>query len=75
MAVATMQPDQPETYQRIRGHALRNEGRAFHAGDRVFRGRAVCECGTQSEPLESDAARKRWHRQHKAGVLAQRAGP
>lgn len=70
-----MQPDAPETRRRISGHALQYEGRAFHAGNRVMVGKAKCECGERSERLETDAARQRWHRQHKAEVLAQPAGP
>ena len=64
----------------IRGHALRSEGKAYERGDeqrwvRVSYGRAyqhlgvaLCECGETSERLDSDAERKRWHRQHKEAV-------
>jgi hypothetical protein len=54
------------------GHALRNEGRVFwdeHLeradDDPPSRGSAVCECGATSPVLDSDNARKRWHREHK----------
>jgi hypothetical protein len=31
-------------------------------------GRGECSCGERSPVLESNAARKRWHREHKAEV-------
>lgn len=56
----------------IRGHALLHEGRTkvgyFHL-DNGF-GPASCECGVESPDLTSTAARKRWHKEHKAEVLA-----
>lgn len=32
-------------------------------------GHALCECGVLSEHLATGAARRRWHRRHKARVL------
>jgi hypothetical protein len=74
----------------IPGHALRSEGAAYEcvawAGterrwQRVGYGRgshegvALCECGETSPPLESDAARKRWHRDiHKPAVRGASGG-
>jgi len=56
---------------RLIGHGLRNEGAAFVKLDdgrwrRVDSSRragfGLCECGAHSEWLDSDSARKRWHR-------------
>jgi hypothetical protein len=56
----------------VRGHALVGEGKPFTPGDeepwiRVwgYSGCAVCECGAASAVERSDAARKRWHAEHK----------
>ena len=62
----------------LRGHALRSEGKPYKLSDEnewapqphgqhhdPLRGHALCECGATSEWLYSDAARKRWHAQHK----------
>jgi hypothetical protein len=54
----------------LHGHALRSEGKPYEPGEtspwlRVYGSRtgvALCECGAVSPVLESDAARKRWHR-------------
>jgi hypothetical protein len=63
----------------LRGHALRGEGKAYvPAGEGLWEraglpadlGRALCECGAVSDWHVSDAARKRWHAQHKAAVRA-----
>jgi len=64
----------------LRGHALRSEGKAYGLngepkGSPLTRywghiGQALCECGDASEVLWSDAARKRWHANHKAEVKA-----
>jgi hypothetical protein len=62
---------------RLTGHALQHEGKPYGAGHlvkwrRVYgssTGVALCECGQTSPVLESDAARKRWHRDvHKPAV-------
>jgi hypothetical protein len=57
----------------IRGHALRGEGKAHLPGDEEpwilvwgYSGCALCECGAASAVERSDAARKRWHAEHKA---------
>ena len=57
----------------VKGHALLFEGEAL--GNRFNRtgpGVGGCTCGVHSEELPSRAARKRWHKEHKAGVLAAR---
>lgn len=65
------------TSQRIKGHTLVAEGDPHdrfgiptwtYGGPVTGSGR--CRCGVQSEPLPTTAARKRWHREHKAEVLA-----
>lgn len=58
------------TTTRIAGHGLRHEGRHWTAAGYVSGGMApgVCECGEKSAPLPSAAARKRWHRDHKAEI-------
>lgn len=67
---------------RVVGHELRNEGRVFRIGERYYAslgsgerngpGSARCSCGAESPSLPTTAARQRWHRQHKADVLARR---
>ena len=59
-------------YTQIPGHGLRAEGKpgGLYSGTRT--GPGVCSCGATSEVLESDAARKRWHVQHKADVASHR---
>lgn len=57
----------------VRGHGLQGEGAAYEGMSRVWIGRGTCACGAQSPVLESDYARKRWHRQHKLDVIAQGA--
>jgi hypothetical protein len=63
------------------GHALRSEGKPYVLGpldgERWVRseytggGVALCECGTVSGWLTSNAARQRWHRDvHKPEVRA-----
>lgn len=69
----------------VKGHALVAEGAAFDKeGDSAKRakrvrygtvrgrGRALCECGSVSPPLDSANQRKKWHREHKAEVSATR---
>lgn len=64
-------------YTQIPGHGLQAEGRAY--GDNgnggwtrimVGDGVGLCSCGDTSEVLPSDAARKRWHKDHKADAVA-----
>lgn len=66
---------------RVKGHELRSEGQAYNittnwqgkTGIRytgAFTGMALCACGSTSELLPSDAARKRWHREHKQAVIS-----
>lgn len=64
-------------YTQIPGHGLQAKGKPFIGGPGHWRrpgwgiGYGLCSCGEASpEQLDSDAARKRWHRQHKADVLA-----
>lgn len=66
------------TPSRLSGHTLRYEGAAIEpvadatgrpdrlTGDR--QGSGLCSCGETSESLPSDAARKRWHADHKQHV-------
>ena len=65
-------------YTQIRGHGLQSEGKPYgdsgeggwmHLYQRHV-GVGLCSCGATSEVLASDAARKRWHREHKAAVVA-----
>lgn len=66
----------------VKGHGLINEGTGYEPGwppEAYLRrfwtmahdrgGVAVCWCGAISDPLPSDAARKRWHRDHKANLM------
>lgn len=54
---------------RLAGHELPNEGRAYNAGNWIVRvGATRCSCGEVSPILQSATARKRWHRQHKDDV-------
>lgn len=54
---------------RVAGHTLRNEGQAYDAaGWRTRIGVGRCSCGEESPVLDSNAARKRWHREHKAQI-------
>ena len=63
---------------RLSGHALCAEGKPCKRTSRhrtppysyeiihgTHIGSALCECGAKSPVLESDGARKRWHREHK----------
>jgi hypothetical protein len=68
---------------RLPGHGLFREGKPFRVvGDATgewldiaggHTGRARCSCGERSPILESDAERKRWHREHKQQVREQGA--
>jgi hypothetical protein len=64
---------------RLAGHELLYEGAAHDSlgnrtrllyGGTSGEGRAKCSCGVLSKPLTSGRARKAWHRDHKADVLA-----
>jgi hypothetical protein len=56
---------------RLSGHSLLFEGQPcglnFYA--RSGNGSGKCSCGELSPILPTNAARKRWHREHKADVL------
>jgi hypothetical protein len=62
----------------VRGHALvGSEGYPYDAdGNRIWgwAGPARCSCGAASEDLDSNAARKAWHRRHKLEVLGEGEG-
>lgn len=58
------------TGNRLAGHTLKHEGKVYGYNRPVKHGRALCSCGADSPALDSDAARKRWHREHKANVRA-----
>lgn len=62
---------------RLAGHTLRSEGAPFvrlGAGPRgTYRpngriGRGLCSCGVMSDVLDSNAKRKKWHRDHKDDI-------
>lgn len=60
----------------LRGHGLADEGKPHYNAQGFFRwegGHAKCECGLLSEAGVSQAAAKRWHREHKDAVRALRA--
>jgi hypothetical protein len=60
---------------RLAGHSLPCEGRVqlggHIIGDGSGEGRAVCECGTESELLPSTRARQQWHRAHKNDIRSE----
>lgn len=56
------------------GHTTRQENSPTVFSVRGH-GHAVCECGTLSPHETSGAARRRWHRRHKARVLLGRPEP
>ena len=70
-------------YTQIPGHGLQAEGKPYdpvprsgewvriYGGSRI--GVGVCSCGETSDVLTTDAARKRWHKDHKAEVLGRLA--
>jgi len=67
---------------RLAGHALQHEGKPHVPGAtsrwvRVYgssSGVALCECGRTSPVLDTDVARKAWHRDHKAAMLGAPGG-
>lgn len=57
---------------RVSGHWLVDEGRVYASREfyrRMQTGRGRCSCGARSPLLNTDASRKRWHREHKEEVL------
>lgn len=62
----------------VKGHTLVDEGVGHDAFGRRQSldvcDRGKCSCGELSGPLPSMRARRRWHRQHKAEIQAQRQG-
>lgn len=64
--------------RRVRGHSLLFEGAAFkrlHDGSFMRAhdgvggtGHALCSCGVASQALDSGAARKQWHVDHRNQV-------
>ena len=60
----------------VKGHVLLFEGKP--CGNTIYQlrgfGFGKCSCGLSSERLGSNAARKRWHKQHKADVLEEQEG-
>ena len=73
---------------RVRGHGLLSEGRpderrqgdeedkpSWHRADRwMHEGHGLCQCGASSPLLDTNGARKRWHRQHKSEIRNGDAG-
>lgn len=55
---------------RLPGHSLHAEGRAYEQGYRRAVGKAHCSCGAWSPVLPNDSSRKQWHRDHKAAIRA-----
>ena len=49
--------------KKLQGHIL------LGAGWSGLTARAVCECGATSISLQTVAARRQWHREHKAAVV------
>lgn len=68
----------PATSQRVKGHTLEHEGWPHSTDGQRFWGSelaagwgcGMCSCGALSNQVQGNAARKRWHREHKAEVLA-----
>lgn len=63
------------TTSRLAGHGLLHEGWPFigtkiRATNNTGPGMGKCECGAMSEMVPTRAARKRWHRDHKADIRA-----
>lgn len=56
----------------VRGHRMATETRATGAtrSARQREGIAICACGTFSPRLPNTLERQRWHRRHKAAVIA-----
>jgi hypothetical protein len=58
------------TGERLAGHTLQAEGRAYEWGYRRIDGKGICSCGATSRVLGSDSARRQWHRDHKTAIRA-----
>lgn len=67
-----------DTSTRLPGHGLLSEGHPYewrqgdeedtpswHRVARHWRGHGVCQCGAASPELDTNGARKRWHKDHK----------
>jgi hypothetical protein len=60
----------------VKGHALLREGAAHDAtggncSGKGYAGYGFCQCGARTPKLTaSNAARRRWHREHKAAVFS-----
>jgi hypothetical protein len=68
-----------DTSARLSGHGLLREGKPWaRLGDEWMEvrcgryGRGRCSCGDSSPVLNSDAGRKRWHRDHKDKIRSDR---
>jgi hypothetical protein len=71
-----------DTSTRLPGHGLLSEGKPHEQGgtsgryERIFTapfeksGHGACSCGEASPVLESDSARRKWHRAHKDEIRA-----
>lgn len=75
-----------DTSSRLPGHGLQSEGKPYvwRQGDEetapswhrvrypdpAYLGHGLCSCGASSPSLESDGARKRWHKTHKDEIRA-----
>ena len=66
-------------YTQIKGHGLQAEGKPYADNEEggwmrvhVYEGVGLCSCGATSDMFDSDAARKRWHKDHKAELSAGR---
>lgn len=55
----------------LKGHTLFFEGQPVGGLMRNGIGKGKCSCGVYSSELESNAQRKRWHRQHKDDIRKQ----
>ena len=61
---------------RLAGHTLRSEGAPFASSGPVVTyrvrstwiGKGMCSCGAMSDVLDSNAKRKKWHRDHKDDI-------
>jgi len=57
----------------VSGHTLLFEGSALgHDSSGCGAGVGGCSCGERSPELPNRAARKRWHKEHKAAIVADR---
>jgi hypothetical protein len=70
-------PDTAKISTRLAGHYLYAEGKPFYADGRRITtygaqvGHGMCSCGSVSDAVfDTDAARKRWHRDHKDKIRA-----